>query len=1082
MLTCCTDSEYLTDAGQILSFARPDSQSSTGRIVRVALFCLILLLCLFPAGAADEISPSSDGRTKAPEKNVEPTGVGILFHMPTVADQRTLRLRAQLLRKMRAIEAGGNIDAANKKGQTALMIAAYLNHRLAIAWLVAKGANVNALSKEGRTARQYTSCLPARELLRMVASETRPPSQEETSRCFSKIPSATEARKMLPQAASRAEKLFLLLSQAGEMSAEELNELLPSEGESTELSPESLALLVRRGLEIKPGTVLPAWNFSNRESAETQQLLMALGAATTAAATSPAQMLATALLRDDHATARNLVREHPELLHERGIMHVVRTDAALQTLISAGLNPTETWERPSSAGTDILTWLHEAVHAGPEVVLSLLQAGCPLPSYANGENILHELLRDERTGDSPEVQQMVTSLVNAGANPAAFSSSSRITPLQLALRARNLAAITALLDGTVDIDAENSPLHELFSPAQQRSHELPVAVGEREARSYRIPAMISLLHRHHVPVDHRAWQAFLSVYLDTPRNSPDLMEPAQETDEKILSALLDATGGTAPPDAASMLPLYPSFLSGEQESHLMKRLLHCGALPHSVCSEGKPRTPLCIAATVDDMLVRMLIAAGADVNAAIPDDNLTPLHYAANPRIARTLLITGADFSAADRERPLLRYTLSHCYQGKDSLALCRMWMQLGAHFSPDDLTQIHPKYSDEDFLGFIRLAVEEKGVNIRDNFGRLLLQRYEHSLGRLRILLSAGADPHIKDADGRSLLHIMSDPLAMRLLVESGVDINTHDKEGDTPLHEAVEQPARMKELIRLGADVDARDARGRTPLHLTSNIDCLHLLLDAKASPNARDKEGKTPLHLTHDAQIASLLVQNGADVDAADANGATPLRLSLDDPERVKLLLHLGAKPDRCEKDGRTLLHIASNPDVIRMLIAAGADCAARDRSGRTPLHDAVHDPSKAAALIAAGAPVDARDKNGMTALMLCAAADHNTDMSTAELLLQAKADTEIEDSRGRTALQIAQEKPLERAAILRFFEENGVTEDPVDPQACDTMGRTALMHAVLKKNPNLNHIRKLIDLGSDVNARDKRGWTHAPRLRR
>lgn len=996
--------------------------------------------------------------------------------MPTADDARTVRLHAQLLRKMRAIEAGGDINAANKKGQTALMIAAYLNHRLAIAWLVAKGADVNALSKEGRTARQYTSCLPARELLRLTAAETRPPSQEEMSRCFSTVPDAIEARKMLPQAVSRVEKLSLLLARAGKMSAEELNELLPSEGEPTELSPESLALLVRRGLEIKPGTVLPTRDLTKGEAAETQQLLMALGAATTATSTPPAQLLAAALLRGDHAAARNLVSEHPELLHERGIMRAVRTDADLQTLISAGLDPTETWERPSSAGTDTLTWLHEAVHTNPEVVLSLLQAGCPLPSYANDENILHELLRDERTSDSPEVQQMVASLVNAGADPHACSPSGQTTPLQLALRARNLAAITALSDGAVDIDEEDSPLHELFSPAQPQSHELPAAVGERDARSCRIPAIISLLRERHVPVNHRAWQAFLSVYLDTPRSSPDLMEPAQETDEKILNALLDAAGGTAPPDAASMLPLYPSFLPGEQESHLMKRLLQCGALPHSVCSEGKPRTPLCVAAAVgDDMLVRMLIAAGADVNAAIPGDHLTPLHYAAHPRIVRTLLIAGANISDADRKRPLLRYTLSHFYRGKDSLELCRMWMQLGAHFSPDDLTWVHPKYSDADFLSFLRLAAKEREVNIRGSFGRLLLQRYEHSPERLSTLLRAGADPRSKDSDGRSLLHIMTDPMALQLLVEAGADINARDAKGATPLHEAVNHPARTEKLLSLGANVDARDAQGRTALHLTSNVDCLRLLLNAKASPDARDKEGKTPIHLTRDAQIAGLLVQNGANVDAMDDNGATPLRLSLDDPERVELLLRLGAKPNMRQEGGRTLLHIADNPDVIRLLLAAGADYTARDQLGRTPLHEAGHNPAKASALISAGAPVNAPDKMGMTPLMLCAADDQNTDMSTEELLLQAQADTDIEDYQGRTALEIAQEKPAERAAILRFFAENGVTEVPVNPRARDTLGRTALMHAVLKKHPNANRIRKLIEQGAEINARDKRGWT-------
>ena len=111
--------------------------------------------------------------------------------------------------------------------------------------------------------------------------------------------------------------------------------------------------------------------------------------------------------------------------------------------------------------------------------------------------------------------------------------------------------------------------------------------------------------------------------------------------------------------------------------------------------------------------------------------------------------------------------------------------------------------------------------------------------------------------------------------LVEQGLDINTPDYYGATPLYrQATMGRDTVKLLLELGADIEKSNTYGNTPLHMAAEFfhpKTVALLLEKGANVNSKNDRGQTPLdsvltvcrgiYIAQTAEIASMLLEAGA-----------------------------------------------------------------------------------------------------------------------------------------------------------------------------------------------------------------------------
>ena len=315
-----------------------------------------------------------------------------------------------------------------------------------------------------------------------------------------------------------------------------------------------------------------------------------------------------------------------------------------------------------------------------------------------------------------------------------------------------------------------------------------------------------------------------------------------------------------------------------------------------------------------------------------------------------------------------------------------------------------------------------------------------DNNLTLLKTRLHKGAGKNARGKHGDTLLMqaaAVGSPEAVRLLLESGPDVNARNGFDNTALIMAANQPEKARMLVAKGADVNAQTKQGRTPLMLAATCDgCVNtvrLLISQGANVKAKDAQGDTALGLAADAndtETMRLLLANGADAATVDGGGVTPLfsAASNCNLDAVRMLLSKGANVNAADTFAGEVKFGKIQLIQLTPLMMAAAYCSG----------DVIK------TLLDAGAKVNAKDIRDMTPLMLAVASEHQ-DLAVVKLLLDAGADVNAKSNMGETALDWA--KKFGNREVIAQLSAAGAREgSPYTPPRRTASGPRTAAQAV------------------------------------
>jgi ankyrin repeat protein len=354
-----------------------------------------------------------------------------------------------------------------------------------------------------------------------------------------------------------------------------------------------------------------------------------------------------------------------------------------------------------------------------------------------------------------------------------------------------------------------------------------------------------------------------------------------------------------------------------------KQLLEAGVPADSIDALGG--TPLLLTAwSGQTEMAALLLAHGANVNAAHPEAGSTPLQYAVltgRVEIVKLLLASGADI----KRRYRYGQTVVHIAAAHGSVPILRILLDAKASITDEDDAGNSPL--DEAVL--------------------------HDQVDAVRFLQANGADllsTHSKD--GRGLLHeacVKGFPDMVQFLVAQGVSPSQRDHFGQSPLDLALaykntEVVARLLALGPRDVDLLAAGDSAMESATLKGQSELVELLLKAGFNPNRVSHNRSTYLHdaaLKNQRKIIEMLLRYGAKLDALNQTGGTALHDAAlgGSTDAITVLLNRGAQIDMRDKEsGATPLMLAASlarASAVELLLDRGANASLTDYAGQTAL---------------------------------------------------------------------------------------------------------------------------------------------------
>ena len=277
-----------------------------------------------------------------------------------------------------------------------------------------------------------------------------------------------------------------------------------------------------------------------------------------------------------------------------------------------------------------------------------------------------------------------------------------------------------------------------------------------------------------------------------------------------------------------------------------------------------------------------LIHEDPEIVNAPGSDGMSPLHFAATPRIAELLLTHGADINLRDRDHngTPAQWTMSRRPE------VCRYLLERGAeadivlYCAMGDVERAKAEFQKNPELLKLRIDVKSAKGSVIPTLKSLDLdnQQTDEVPGGHVYAYRVGPTMPLLEMALQS-----KQPTIVDLLIDAGYEINFRDwyvLVGQGPQR----FDALLKRFLAKGLDINARRKHRHgmwAPLHwvaqrgLTQGI---LGLLENGADPNITDDKGRTPMHIIAQKGVGKnqvqALIEHGGDINARDADGKTPL----------------------------------------------------------------------------------------------------------------------------------------------------------------------------------------------------------------
>jgi len=196
--------------------------------------------------------------------------------------------------------------------------------------------------------------------------------------------------------------------------------------------------------------------------------------------------------------------------------------------------------------------------------------------------------------------------------------------------------------------------------------------------------------------------------------------------------------------------------------------------------------------------------------------------------------------------------------------------------------------------------------------------------------------------------LNLVKSVKIAQILIKKGLDVNFQSGySNEAPIHAAVknEIPELVKLLLQSGANINAINNYGKTPLHIAtenSNLKILQLLIKNGADINITDNYGKTAYNIAKDKinqKPAEFLIKSGAK-NNSKLDSLFVIAVKNNNYEKAKKLLKEGANIHARDKSeyvfqANTALHIVKSKKIAQLLINNNANINLRNKSGELPI---------------------------------------------------------------------------------------------------------------------------------------------------